>query len=67
MHNAFNFPQCQWPRETESKVNELVVSVSILGETDAQIQLERVGKGPETDTRSMEMGGNLRPRSDSQL
>jgi hypothetical protein len=77
---AFNFPQCQWPRETESRVNELVVSVFVqcrkppptirfsvspLEITDAQIQLARVGFVPETDTRSIKVGVNLRPTADA--
>ena len=41
------------------------ISASPLEITDAQIQLARVGKGPETDTRSMEVRGNLRPGADA--
>jgi hypothetical protein len=36
-------------------------SVSPMEKTDAQIQVTRVGFVPETDTRSMEAGGNLWP------
>jgi hypothetical protein len=51
------------PAVSRSRSPTTRLSVSPLKNTDAQIQLARVGFVPTTDSRSIKAGGNSRPGS----